>query len=147
MLDFFKRMASESDGTPSSKRFISLYVVSLYSIVMVLAFVLSLNISEPVMHMADMLLGSALGSYVIGRFAEGKSDVRIDSTSQAQANAAQIPMYQPTYQPGMTGQYYPPNNNTSQFGFTPNTTVTQASQNNTQSLGNTIKKTPTFQSG
>jgi hypothetical protein len=143
MLDFFKRMASESDGTPSSKRFISLYAVSLYSIIMVLAFVLSLNISEPVMHMADMLLGSALGSYVIGRFSEGKSDVRIDSTPQAQANAAQIPLYQP----GMTGSYYPPNNNTSQFGFTPNTTVTQVSQSNTQPLGNTIKKTPTFQSG
>ena len=99
------------------------------------------------MHMADMLLGSALGSYVIGRFAEGKSDVRIDSTPQAQANAAQIPMYQQTYQPGMTGAYYPPNNNTSQFGFTPNSTVTQVAQNNTPTLSNTVKKTPTFQSG
>ena len=70
--EFIRRSLSESDQTPSAKRQISVWVVLVYSAIIISSFAFKLPVSDQVVHMADLLLTSGLGTYVIGRFAENK---------------------------------------------------------------------------
>jgi len=73
-VEFMRRSVSESDMTPSSKRVISYFVVFVYSTILLCAFFLGFAITDPVLHMADMLLSAGLGTYVIGRYAESRNN-------------------------------------------------------------------------
>jgi len=75
---FIQRIFCEPDGTPSNKRLIASYSVLVYSLVMLSAFFLALPLTESVIHMADVLLGSAMGTYVVGRFAEKKPLLQVE---------------------------------------------------------------------
>ena len=72
-LSFLRLSMSEPDKTPSSKRVISYLVVLIYSSILLGAFFLGFTITDPILHMADMLLSAGLGTYVIGRYAEYKN--------------------------------------------------------------------------
>lgn len=75
---FIQRIFSEPDGTPSNKRLIASYTVFVYSIVLLVAFFLAIPLTDSVIHMADVLLGSSIGNYVVGRFAEKKPLTPLD---------------------------------------------------------------------
>jgi hypothetical protein len=68
--NFIQRIFTEPDGNPSNKRVIATYAVIVYSIILLLAFLYSFPLNDAVIHMADVFLGSAMGTYVVGRFAE-----------------------------------------------------------------------------
>lgn len=67
---FIQRIFTEPDGNPSNKRVIATYAVIVYSVILLLAFLYAFPLNEAVIHMADVFLGSAMGTYVVGRFAE-----------------------------------------------------------------------------
>lgn len=67
---FAQRTVTESDGNPSNKRIIATFAVIVYAAILLLAFLYAFPLTDAVIHMADVLLGSAMGTYVVGRFAE-----------------------------------------------------------------------------
>ena len=67
---FIQRIFTEPDGNPSNKRVIATYAVIVYSTILLLAFLYAFPLNDAVIHMADVFLGSAMGTYVIGRFSE-----------------------------------------------------------------------------
>lgn len=77
---FIQRVFTEADGNPSSKRLVAAYGVLIYSILLLSAYAFSIEINEAVIHMADMLLGTSLGTYVVGRFAEKGQFTDTEST-------------------------------------------------------------------
>lgn len=70
ILDFIRLMASEKDGTPSSKRMLSIWATILYSLIILVSFFCGFAITDPLMHMLDMMFGCAVGNYTIGRITE-----------------------------------------------------------------------------
>lgn len=73
--EFIRRTLSERDETPSQKRVIAAWAVSLYSAVIMIAFLFTVTIDTNTLHMLDVLLGSSLGTYVVGRIAETRESV------------------------------------------------------------------------
>jgi hypothetical protein len=67
---FVQKSLSEPNGTPSNKRLISTYACFVYSIILLSSFFFGLPLNETIIHMADVFLGTAMGTYVVGRFAE-----------------------------------------------------------------------------
>lgn len=86
-LTFLRLSMSEPDKTPSSKRVISYWVVLIYSSILLGAFFMGIVISDPVLHMADMLLSVGLGTYVIGRYAEYKNQPSKEETKKNPAKS------------------------------------------------------------
>lgn len=72
---FIQRIFTEPDGNPSNKRVIATYATFVYSTILMAAFFFAIPLNEAVVHMSDVLLGTALGTYVIGRYAEPKGFV------------------------------------------------------------------------
>lgn len=68
--NFIQRIFTEPDGNPSNKRVIASYSVLVYSFILLAAFLWMIPLNEAVVHMADVFLGTAMGTYVVGRFAE-----------------------------------------------------------------------------
>lgn len=67
---FLQGIFSEANGNPSYKRLIATYSAYVYSFVMLCAFFFGMQLSDSVIHMADVLLGTSMGTYIVGRFAE-----------------------------------------------------------------------------
>lgn len=72
---FIQRIFTEPDGNPSNKRVIATYSTFVYSTILLVAFFFAIPLNDAVVHMSDVLLGTALGTYVIGRYAEPKGFV------------------------------------------------------------------------
>jgi hypothetical protein len=68
--NFIQRIFTEPDGNPSNKRVIATYSVAIYSFILMASFLYSVPLNESIIHMADVFLGTAMGTYVVGRFAE-----------------------------------------------------------------------------
>lgn len=68
--NFIQRIFTEPDGNPSNKRVIASYSVLVYSFILLVAFLWMIPINDAIVHMADVFLGTAMGTYVVGRFAE-----------------------------------------------------------------------------
>lgn len=75
---FIQKAFSEPNGTPSSKRLITVYATIIYSIILTSSFFFGFPINEAVLHMADVFLGTAAGSYVVSRFSEKGAPVQPD---------------------------------------------------------------------
>lgn len=86
---FIQRIFSEPDGTPSNKRLIATYATLVYSILILGSFFWNFKLNDSLIHMADVLLGTAMGTYVVGRFAENGSS--LESVISTKEEPEQLP--------------------------------------------------------
>ncbi len=90
--NFIQRIFTEPDGNPSNKRVIASYSVLVYSFILLAAFLWMIPLNEAIVHMADVFLGTAMGTYVVGRFAEKGA---YSSPEEPKPNAEPIPEPEP----------------------------------------------------